>query len=57
VKIAVLAHLKYPIGQPYAGGLEMHTHLLTVALKRHGHDVTLFASRPGTRSSIQSARR
>jgi len=45
VKIAVLAHLKYPIGQPYAGGLEMHTHLLTVALKRHGHDVTLFASR------------
>lgn len=45
MKIAVLAHLKYPIGQPYAGGLEMHTHLLTVALKRHGHDVTLFASR------------
>ncbi len=45
MKIAVLAHLKYPIGQPYAGGLEMHTHLLTVALKRLGHDVTLFASR------------
>lgn len=45
VKIAVLAHLKYPIGQPYAGGLEMHTHLLTVALKRCGHEVTLFASR------------
>ena len=45
MKIAVLAHLKYPIGQPYAGGLEMHTHLLTVALKRHGHEVTLFASR------------
>lgn len=45
MKIAVLAHLKYPIGQPYAGGLEMHTHLLTVALKRRGHDVTLFASR------------
>ncbi|MCJ2052160.1 glycosyltransferase family 4 protein [Methylobacterium sp. J-070] len=45
MKIAVLAHLKYPIGQPYAGGLEMHTHLLTVALRRRGHDVTLFASR------------
>ena len=45
MKIAVLAHLKYPIGQPYAGGLEMHTHLLTVALKRRGHEVVLFASR------------
>ncbi len=45
MKIAVLAHLKYPIGQPYGGGLEMHTHLLTVALKQRGHDVVLFASR------------
>ena len=45
MKIAILAHLKYPIGQPYAGGLEMHTHLLTVALKRCGHEVVLFASR------------
>ncbi len=45
MKIAVLAHLKYPIGQPYGGGLEMHTHLLTVALKRRGHEVVLFASR------------
>lgn len=45
VKIAVLAHLKYPIGQPHAGGLEMHTHLLTAALRRHGHEVVLFASK------------
>lgn len=44
VKIAVIAHLKYPIGQPYAGGLEMHTHLMTRELRRRGHDVTLFAS-------------
>lgn len=44
MKIALLAHLKYPIGQPYAGGLEMHTHLLTAALQRRGHEVTLFAS-------------
>ncbi|MFD0938691.1 glycosyltransferase, partial [Methylobacterium trifolii] len=44
MKIALLAHLKYPIGQPYAGGLEMHTHLLAQVLKRRGHDVTLFAS-------------
>lgn len=44
MKIAVIAHLKYPIGQPYAGGLEMHTHLMTRALRRRGHEVTLFAS-------------
>ena len=44
VKIAVLAHLKFPIAQPYPGGLEMHTHLLTRALRRRGHRVTLFAS-------------
>jgi glycosyltransferase involved in cell wall biosynthesis len=44
LKIAVISHLKYPIGQPYLGGLEMHTHLLTRLLLRRGHDVTLFAS-------------
>ena len=44
MKIAVIAHLKYPIGQPYAGGLEMHTHLMTRALRRRGHEVVLFAS-------------
>ena len=44
MKIAILAHLKHPIAQPFAGGLEMHTHLLTQALQRGGHDVTLFAS-------------
>ncbi|GJE56858.1 MULTISPECIES: glycosyltransferase family 4 protein [Methylobacterium] len=44
MKIAILAHLKHPIAQPYAGGLEMHTHLLTRTLQRRGHTVTLFAA-------------
>ncbi|KQP91542.1 glycosyltransferase family 4 protein [Methylobacterium sp. Leaf117] len=44
MKIAVVAHLKYPIAEPYAGGLEMHTHLLVQTLQRRGHVVTLFAS-------------
>lgn len=44
MKIAVVAHLKYPITEPYAGGLEMHTHLLVRTLQRRGHAVTLFAS-------------
>ncbi len=44
LKIAVIAHLKFPIGQPYLGGLEMHTHHLAGALRARGHRVTLFAS-------------
>jgi UDP-glucose:tetrahydrobiopterin glucosyltransferase len=44
LKIAVIAHLKFPIGQPYLGGLEMHTHHLAGALRRRGHRVTLFAA-------------
>lgn len=44
LKIAILAHLKYPIRQPFAGGLEMHTHLLAQSLRRRGHAVTLFAA-------------
>lgn len=44
MKIALLAHLKYPIAQPFSGGLEMHTHLLARTLRARGHRVTLFAS-------------
>ena len=44
MKIALIAHLKYPIVQPFAGGLEMHTHLLARLLRERGHDVTLFAA-------------
>ena len=44
LKIAILAHLKHPIRQPFLGGLEMHTHLLARRLLARGHDVTLFAA-------------
>ena len=44
LKIAIIAHLKYAIAEPFAGGLEMHTHLLAKSLRERGHDVTLFAS-------------
>ena len=43
MNIAIIAHLKFPIAQPFHGGLEMHTHCLTQELMRRGHDVTLFA--------------
>ena len=44
LRIALIAHLKYPIAEPFAGGLEMHTHLLARHLLARGHDVTLFAA-------------
>jgi len=44
LKIAIIAHLKYPIAEPFAGGLEMHTHLLARHLIARGHEVTLFAA-------------
>ncbi|MDF0541423.1 glycosyltransferase [Sphingobium sp. H39-3-25] len=44
MRIGIIAHLKYPIAEPFAGGLEMHTHLLARSLRERGHVVTIFAS-------------
>jgi glycosyltransferase involved in cell wall biosynthesis len=44
MKIGVIAHVKHPISDPFAGGLEMHTYALCTGLRRRGHDVTLFAA-------------
>ncbi|MGI8459166.1 MAG: glycosyltransferase [Propionibacteriaceae bacterium] len=43
LRIAVLAHYRHPIAEPYQGGLEMHTALLADELTARGHDVTLLA--------------
>ena len=42
--IAVLAAARFPIAEPFAGGMEMHTHILADALHRRGHDVTVYAA-------------
>jgi glycosyltransferase involved in cell wall biosynthesis len=47
VRICVIASSRFPIAQPFAGGLEAWTHGLVRELHRRGHDVTLFAA-PGT---------
>jgi glycosyltransferase involved in cell wall biosynthesis len=43
MKIAILAPLRFPIAEPFAGGLEIHTHLLARGLVKRGHEVRLFA--------------
>lgn len=50
MRIGIIAHLKHPIGEPFAGGLESHTHLLARGLRDRGHDVTAFASNGSDRS-------
>lgn len=44
MQVGIIAHLKHAIAEPFAGGLEMHTHLLARSLRQRGHDVTVFAS-------------
>ncbi|MGF6768717.1 glycosyltransferase involved in cell wall biosynthesis [Paraburkholderia sp. GAS199] len=43
MKIAILAHLKHPIAQPFAGGLEAFTYEITHRLAARDNDVRLFA--------------
>ncbi len=47
LSIAVVGPARFPVAEPFAGGLEAHTHALTTGLLRRGHRVTLFAA-PGS---------
>lgn len=44
LNIALIAHNRFPIRQPFAGGLEAHVWHLARALAEEGHRVTLFAA-------------
>ncbi len=44
LRIAVLAHVRHPIKQPFKGGMEAHSWALVRGLMARGHDVTLLAS-------------
>jgi glycosyltransferase involved in cell wall biosynthesis len=47
LRIAVVAAARFPIAEPFAGGLEAHVWGLADRLRRRGHEVTLFAG-PGS---------
>jgi glycosyltransferase involved in cell wall biosynthesis len=47
MRICLIASSRYPIRQPFAGGLESLTHTLAAELSRRGHEVSLFAA-PGS---------
>ena len=44
LRIAIVCHVRHPIAPPFQGGLEAHSWHLARALRRRGHDVTVFAS-------------
>lgn len=44
MRIALVAHLRHRIAEPFMGGMEAHTFRLAEALIRRGHRVTLFAA-------------
>ena len=46
-RIALIASSRFPISQPFAGGLEAHVWHLSRALARRGHQVSVFAA-PGS---------
>ena len=44
MRLCIIGPSRFPISEPFAGGLEAHTHALVSALTARGHDVTLFAA-------------
>ncbi len=51
MRVAIIASSRFPIAEPFAGGLEAHVWHLTHQLVRRGHRVTLFAA-PGSDRSL-----
>ena len=47
LRICIIGSSRFPISEPFAGGLEAHTHALARHLSLRGHEVTLFAA-PGS---------
>lgn len=51
LRVAFIASARFPIREPFAGGLEAHTWWLARAPQRRGHHVELFAA-PGSDSKL-----
>jgi glycosyltransferase involved in cell wall biosynthesis len=51
LRIALIAPLRFPIVEPFDGGLEAHVWLLSRSLRDRGHHVTLFAA-PGSDPNV-----
>ncbi len=45
MRIAVVAHIRHPVAEPFMGGMEAHAALLCQGLRNAGHDVTILAAK------------
>ncbi|HEU5150618.1 MAG TPA: glycosyltransferase [Iamia sp.] len=55
LRIALIANRRFPVREPFAGGLEAHTWQLATGLRRFGHHVTVFAG-AGSDSRLDARR-
>nr|WP_194956597.1 glycosyltransferase family 4 protein [Aeromicrobium phoceense] len=53
MRICLIASSRFPIREPFAGGLEAHTHALARQLTERGHEVSLFAA-PGSDPALRT---
>ena len=51
MRVGLVASARFPIVEPFAGGLEAHTWSLAHGLRRRGHEVTVFAA-PGSDEAL-----
>lgn len=51
LRVCLIASSRFPISEPFAGGLEAHTHALARQLRARGHAVSVFAA-PGSDPSL-----
>ncbi|MFF3699204.1 glycosyltransferase family 4 protein [Streptomyces sp. NPDC002221] len=54
MRVALIASARFPIREPFAGGLEAHTWGLAHTLTRRGHHVELFAA-PGSDPALRAS--
>ena len=47
LRICLIASSRFPVREPFAGGLEAHIHALARSLRERGHEVSVFAA-PGS---------
>ncbi|MCW2613043.1 MAG: glycosyltransferase family 4 protein [Frankiales bacterium] len=53
MRVGIIASARFPIVEPFAGGLEAHTWSLAHGLRARGHDVTVFAA-PGSDPALHA---
>jgi glycosyltransferase involved in cell wall biosynthesis len=53
MKIAIVASARFPVTEPFAGGLEAHTWSLASGLRARDHEVTVFAA-PGSDPRLEA---